>query len=156
MKAEGGHIRDGTGGLSIVCRSDGMSSVRDQHQTVFITDFAKLLQVRGLPGVVHGNHRLRFFRHMGAHLLWIYVIGILVNIRKYRPCPAVKRAVCGSGKGDGRGDHLIPRPHARRKAGHMQGRRSVADGNRVLRSCDTAQLFLQFPDLRPAGQIIAL
>ena len=93
---------------------------------------------------------------MSANLLWIYVIGILVNIRKYGPCPAVKRAVGGSGKGDGRGDHLIPRPNARRKAGHMQRRRSVADGNRVLRSCDTAQLFLQFPDLRPAGQIIAL
>ena len=93
---------------------------------------------------------------MGANLLWIYVIGILVDIRKYGLRSAVKRTVGGSGKGDGRGDHLIPRPHARRKAGHMQGRRSVADGNRVLRSCDTAQFFLQLPDLRPTGQIIAL
>ena len=129
--------------------------VLNQGQAMAAADTADRIKVCCLPGKIHCYHRFCSGRDMSLDGSRINVIGLGIDVCKHRFSSAVEDAVCGSRKGDGRCDDLVPFLDSGSHGGNMQSCGAIAYGNAVSGACQIAKLLFQFFDTGAAGQIIA-
>ena len=131
-----------------------MGRILDHQQLILLRDFVDGIQIAGLSGKMYGDNGLGFFRDFSPNILGVDIVGFGVDVRKNGFAPAVKHAIGGSGKGQGRGDDFISLSDSRCQAGHMQGRRSVGHRHRIFGSHILRQGLFKLRHLGPRREIV--
>ena len=137
----GGHVLDGVEAecrrMAVrpdlppaVFRAHGMRRILHDGEAVPGGQAQNLVQVAGLPGVVHWNHGARARRDSAFHGLDRY-LEIPVDVHDHGCGAQVGDDVGGGAKGQCRNDHLVARPDAQRRQRNLQRRRAGADGDGV-------------------------
>ena len=131
FEAETGHVSDRAGQPSLVLAEETLGGVFDHRQMVFLGQRHDGVHVAGQPVQVHRHDRLGPRRNSPLHVLRIHVkrVGIDVGEDGHGVLVQGHRGV--GDHGQGRRNHLVARPHSRRRQATVQGRSSRVVRDRI-------------------------
>ncbi len=135
----------------MILRTERVTAIRKQSQTVALGEVLEGIVVTGLAGVIDGGDGLRFRRDSLLNVGGIQQEGVGLNVGEHRRASLEDHGVSCGDESNGRGDYLVPRADTRGVHGGMEGRRPAGDGHPVLSGHEVGQRPLELCHLGPRG-----
>ena len=129
-----------------------MTGILDNHRSSGPGDAGDFRHVARLAGIVHGDDGFGIGLPSCFERCGVEVVGDGINIAEIRDGADISRAIGGSQKRVGRGNHPVAGADVGHEHCQMQGSGGIADGDGMLCSDALRELPLEGFDFRSAGE----